>query len=163
MAGSTTRVVASIDSAEQARLAVDSFSRAIPFASQVNLPTRQGNDWYLEIRTESVLAGQTARCTQWRVAVATGLLEVRTWSAATPVPTSWATIARNVVNDPTASPPFATYPVDASFSTVRVALKLAVKRPLGGAVATNAVYALRNPAAAQSLGTNVVCTEVGRP
>jgi hypothetical protein len=163
MAGSTGRVVASIDSAEQARLATDAFSRAVPYAAQVNTPTRVGNDWYVEIRTEAVKAGQDATCTQWRVVQSTALLQSRTWSTVTAVAGGWATVARNVVNDPTALPPFQTYGADTSFAAPRVALRLAVKRVQGGTVDTNAVYTLRTPAALQPSGTDVACTEVGRP
>jgi type II secretory pathway pseudopilin PulG len=163
MTRTVTKVQATSDADTQARKATDELSRVLPFALSANTPTLVGSDWYLEVLTTSVKAGSDPTCTQWRLRGATDDLQVRTWSTLAKLPTGWTTLAAPVANDPVTQPPFAVYAADASFSTPRVAVDLWVSRPGSGPTETRAVFALRNPAAGTPVGTNVVCTEVGRP
>jgi len=163
MTRTVTKVQATSDADTQARRATDQLSRVLPFALSANTPTLVGSDWYFEALTTSVKAGSDPTCTQWRVRGASDDLQVRTWSTVAKVATSWTTLAAPVANDPVTQPPFTAYAADTSFSTPRVVLDLWVSRNGSTPTETRAVYALRNPATGTPVGTNVVCTEVGRP
>jgi type II secretory pathway pseudopilin PulG len=157
----TSRLQSTGDAMAASRAATDTLSRSMPFASQVNNPTKVGTTWYLETLTTAVAAGASPQCTQWRVDSTADLLQVRTWTQGSSSATTWRTVARWVANDPTSAPPFAVRDADSTYTLPRISVSLTFKTPRGAAAVGRGSYTLRN-AEAGAVGTDVVCTEVAR-
>lgn len=162
MTTATSRASSLALATTQARAATDALSRSLPYATSVNLPTVVGTDQYLEMLSTAVAPGADPTCTQWRVRQSTGTLEMRTWSTVAQVASAWTVVARYTSNVVATRPPFTGYAVDAAFGLPRVAVDIAFTGPSGGTATSQGVYTLRN-AGGTAIGTNIVCTEVGRP
>ena len=163
LASSTSRAYALADVTTQGRSAVDALGRQLGFASAVNTPVQVGQNWYLEFESDDVKSGNDPVCTQWRYQPASRLLDYRTWSTVTLVPTSWVPIVRSMVNDPATQPPFTVYGSDSGFAIVRVAVDLRLAGTSGVLRQSQAQFALRNSQDAPLPGPSTVCTQLGRP
>lgn len=161
MVTTTARTRSLADATTSSRAANQLLGRSLPYAARANTPTRVGDDWYLELWTDATVTG-TPQCTQWRVRGAQDDLQRRTWSAGTTQASSWVTVARLVTNDPATRPPFTVYPADSGFALPRVVVDLVFLGSAGGGASAQGVFALRNAGATDPVGTDVVCTEVGR-
>lgn len=162
MTSATSRASSLAAATTQARAATDALSRSLPFVASANLPTVVGTDQYLEALTTAVLPGVDPTCTQWRVRQSTGTLEMRTWSTVAKVASAWTTVARYTTNVVATRPPFTVYDADTAYGLPRVAVDIAFTGPSGGTATSQGVYTVRN-ASGTAIGTNIVCTEVGRP
>jgi hypothetical protein len=163
MASTTARVFASTTATADGRQALDVLSRQLGFASAANLPVQSGQNWYLEFESDAVKAGGDPQCTQWRYQPSTALLQYRTWSTVTLAASSWITVARSVVNDPTTQQPFTLLATDTGFTVTRAALDLRLKTSVGTIMQTQGQFTLRNSVGAPAPTTSTVCTQLGRP
>lgn len=117
------------------RSAINRLDRELRYATAINRPARSGQDWYLEFA--ALGTSGTEVCRQWRLLGTTDVLQERTWAASAGTAPAWATVATNVVNDPTALPPFVFAPASTTQVAQQVTVQLRVSR---GAVDTGAVY-----------------------
>jgi type II secretory pathway pseudopilin PulG len=165
MTTSMTRVSSVMAATTKTRAAADVLGRQLGYASAANLPVYSAGtaSWYFEFESDAVKAGDDARCTQWRYQTGTHLLQYRTWSVVTLVPTSWTTVADSVVNDAVTQPPFTLLASDAGFSVMRVAVDLQLRSSVGVPVQSQGQYTMRNSLEAPVPTTSTVCTQVGRP
>jgi prepilin-type N-terminal cleavage/methylation domain-containing protein len=94
----TTRTVQTSDQGSEARDVFNLFDRQVRSASAINRPVEVGTNWYVEFRTDAL---PPSTCTQWVLRTATHTLATRSWiTGVTPpaTPSSWRTIATDVVN-----------------------------------------------------------------
>jgi type II secretory pathway pseudopilin PulG len=163
MGSTTSRVYASTTATTEGRQALDVLSRQLGFASAANIPVQVGQNWYLEFESDAVKAGSDPQCTQWRYQPSTALLQYRTWSTVTLVASSWVTVARSMVNDPTTQRPFTLLPSDAGFRVMRVTVDLRLRTSVGTSTQSQGQFTLRNSMDAPVPTTSTVCTQLGRP
>ena len=145
--------------ATQLRQVFDNLGRTVESASGVNTPTLVGQDLYIEFRTDAVVAGSAAVCTQWRYRPTAAVIEERSWSPLDAAPTAWRTLAAAVVNDVTTQPPFTVQAADSVHTLPLVTFDIRI-HPTGSPMTSDAgIYAARDYVAG---GPSPVCTEVGR-
>jgi prepilin-type N-terminal cleavage/methylation domain-containing protein len=145
--------------ATQLRQVLDGLGRAVASASAVNTPSLVGHDLYIEFRTDAVVSGSAAVCSQWRYRPSAQVIEERTWSTLDAAPTGWHPLAADVVNDVLTQPPFTVQAADSVHTLPRVTFDIRI-HPTGSPVTSNSgIYTARNYVAG---GPSPVCTEVGR-
>lgn len=175
MSKETVRVQNTGDNANDIRRSFALLDKQIRYASDVNMPTKVGNNWYVEWRTSAQpAAGSAAKCTQWRLNTTTDLLDYRTWvDSATPGTPSWNVAGTHVVNSVTTEPPFTVALADQTHTHMQVGVSLRVQRGASTATSLQSTYVARNTttnvattptnAAVGGVTTSPVCTALGRP
>ncbi|MDQ1288637.1 MAG: hypothetical protein QG622_2203 [Actinomycetota bacterium] len=141
------------------RTVVDSLGRQAAFASSVNTPTQVGTDLYLEMRTDSVAAGESSTCVQWRYRSTSGELQRRSWDTLTISPSTWTTVASNVRNDLATRPPFVVLQANSVHAKPVVTIDLLVRQLGQPSVSSSSAFTVRNFTGASG---SSVCTEVAR-
>jgi prepilin-type N-terminal cleavage/methylation domain-containing protein len=91
------------DAMDQTMRTMSRLDKEVPYAAAITTPGQVGSDWYVEY--ETTLAGSDT-CDQWRVVAATDLVQHRSWNNGSTPPSTWETVAKYIVNDPTTQPPF---------------------------------------------------------
>jgi hypothetical protein len=154
------RLEATARSSTQARSVVDTLTRSLGRAAEVNPPTSLGPATYLEARTDAVPDGGAPFCTQWRVRADAADLAVRTWTAGTTDATGWTTVATDVTV-PAGTAAFTVLPADGGWRYARVGVDVRVQGGGGASVPVQAVVALVNGTSGTGgVAQDAVCTEV---
>jgi prepilin-type N-terminal cleavage/methylation domain-containing protein len=177
MTHQTVRVQNVGDATASMQRAFERLDRQVRYANAINRSAVSGGNYYLEFRTDALARRAAAdRCDQYRVNVAAGTLEWRSWdvpippSTTTPTPTGWATMATRVVlrtNAAVVIPPFEMFPTSSDSSRQRVIIRLDVKAPDSPVVQTDSTLVARNSTSSTSTNINSptgdVCRQIGRP
>jgi prepilin-type N-terminal cleavage/methylation domain-containing protein len=101
--GNLRKVQNQTDALDQTMRTMMRLDKDVPYAAAISTPGQVGSDWYVEY--ETILSG-TDTCDQWRLVAATDLVQHRAWTNGNTPPTTWETVAKNIVNDPTTQVPF---------------------------------------------------------
>lgn len=148
------------EATERLRAVTYELSRNVSEAAVVTGPIRVGQRWYLEYRVDARGAGEPPRCTQWRYDADAATVAERHWTPGGGAVSAWRVLARDVVNDPAARPPFRVDPPDAVRGLPEVVVDLQVRVPDGPLSSGAATVLVRNHDPAHPAPD---CSEQGRP
>jgi prepilin-type N-terminal cleavage/methylation domain-containing protein len=101
--GNLRKVQNQTDALDQTMRTMTRLDKDVPYAAAISTPGQVGQDWYVEYET---ILGGADTCDQWRLVAATGLVQHRAWTNGNTPPTTWETVAKNIVNNPTTQVPF---------------------------------------------------------
>jgi prepilin-type N-terminal cleavage/methylation domain-containing protein len=178
MTHQTVRVQSVGEATVSLQRAFERLDRQIRYAEAVNRSVLVNGSYYLEFQTSAEsLHTAVGRCDQYRVNVAAGTFEARSWNLAAPYTASgWASFATRVVVRKNSAGvvivPFQVLPTSSDFIRQRVTVRLDVKRPDAPVVQTDGTFVARNTTTntATNADTNTdgvsdtqVCQENGRP
>ncbi|WP_432522477.1 PulJ/GspJ family protein [Kineococcus sp. SYSU DK006] len=98
MVRDTNRTQQVSDATDQMRKAFQAMDLEARYAESVNAPAVVDGAWWVEFR-DPIVDGGNPRCTQWRYAVSSGLLEERSWDSTQPAGSTWRTLATGLSTD----------------------------------------------------------------
>jgi hypothetical protein len=172
MGSATVRTSNTEENAAVARKVYTRLDQQVRAASAVNTPEMVNGSWYLEFRTEAVPAGQSVRCTQWKLAPSTGTVSFRTFpDTATPGTPAWTTVATTFRWTSANPPPLVMLPAGGAYGRQRLAVNLTFQRGSTRSAALDTVLVARNTNLTTptntltAAGTTAapVCQQAGRP
>lgn len=166
MLTSTQKTQSLDDGAAQLENAFQKLDHQVRYANGIDPEGQVGSNWFVEFQVQST-ATSPQTCYQLKYNVATSQLLERSWQPAVSpvVATSWLQLARNIVNDPVAQPPFHQLPTDTAHGIGHQQLQVNLwSRPNGQTTKTSTKS--QSQASFTGLNTNantgLVCKEVAR-
>lgn len=160
---STSDSVSRSSSSSSVLVSFQDLDRSVRWADSINPPGVSGTNTYVEFHTAAVSSVTGVEtCSQWRYVSADGIIQERSWNAATGVAiTGWATRSTNIQRPTGASAtyPFEFSPVSANSPMQKLTLTLVAGRATDNSrTRITTTYLARN---SSSRSVNPICNPTG--